>query len=250
MQQQMKKKVLSQSISEIKKEGNKVWFTSDLHFLHKNVIIYCDRPTTEEEQTDWIINQMNTHIQDDDIVYHLGDFTFVGPKRKDEIVEILERLKGNWKFILGNHDNESMLREVIKGIPRHEVIGNYQEIKYNRTKFVLCHYPFKTWNASNHGSINIHGHTHGELNKRHFNYKWVESIAKSLGMDKRKPTINQIDVGIDAIEGHRPIEIDDLIELVAKNNPSKKTVNHHGRDDKSIWEKVKFWSVKEPNSSL
>lgn len=247
---ELKKKELSKSISQIKASGRKVWFTSDLHFMHNNVIKYCDRPTTPEEQTDWLINQLNEFIGPDDIVYHLGDFTFVGPKKKDLVKNILDRLHGKWRFILGNHDNESMLREVIKEYECHEVIGNYQELKYAERKLVLCHYPFKTWNCSNRGSINIHGHTHGELLKRHFKNETVKKLAKRFGFDKRKPTINQIDVGIDAIENHRPIEIDDLIALVDANNPKQETVNHHGRDSISFIEKLKFWSVKDEQRNI
>lgn len=244
--QQLKKKELSKSISEIKASDKKVWFTSDLHFLHANVIKYCNRPTTVEEQTDWIIKQLNEFIGEDDIVYHLGDFTFVGPKKKHIVKEIISRLNGHWRFILGNHDNESMLREVVKEFPYHEVIGNYQELKYANRKLVLCHYPFKTWNCSNRGSINIHGHVHGEMNKRHFKNKTVEKIAKYFGLDKKRPPINQIDVGIDAIDDHRPIEIDELIKLVDANNPHSKSVNHHGRESVTLLDKLKFWqTVKE-----
>ena len=114
----------------------------------------------------------------------------------------------------------------------------------------MCHYPFKTWNCSNRGSINIHKHTHGELNTRHFKNKWVKKLAEYFGFDKRKPTINQIDVGIDAIEGHRPIEIDELMKLVNDNNPKNKTVNHHGRDDISFIEKLKFWKSETDTRNL
>lgn len=248
--QQVKKNELSKSINELKQQGRKVWFTSDLHFFHANVIKYCDRPTTVEEQTDWIIKQLNEYIDVNDIVYHLGDFTFVGPKKKDQVKEVLDRLNGNWKFILGNHDNESMLREVIKEYSNHEVLGNYQEIKFNNRKMVLCHYPFKTWNCSNRGSINIHGHTHGEMTKRHFKNKFIGKLAKYFGFDKKKPSINQIDVGIDAIDGHRPIEIDDLFKLVDSNNPKNKQVNHHGRDSDSFIEKLKFWKTVEDSQNI
>lgn len=248
--QHLKKKALSKSISEIKASGRKVWFTSDLHYFHDNVIKYSYRPTTKEQQTEWITKQMNDNIGEDDIVYHLGDFTFSGPKNIEKVREVLKQLKGHWRFILGNHDNESMLRELIKEFPQHEVLGHYQEIKYNKTKFVLCHFPFKTWNCSSHGSVNIHGHCHGELTKRHFKNKFVRNLATMFGFDKRKQPINQIDVGIDSIDGFKPIEIDDLIKFIELHNPKKKTVNHHGRDNESFLSKLKFWSVKNDTRNL
>lgn len=248
--QYLKKKELSKAITEIKKRSGKVWFTSDLHFMHSNIIKYCSRPTTVEEQTEWLIKQLNDSIGPDDLVFHLGDFTFVGPKKINDVENILKRLNGHWKFVLGNHDQEPMLYELMRKFEHHEVLGNYQELSYNSIKLVLCHYPFKTWNCSNRSSINIHGHTHGELNKRHFKSKLIKKFAEYFGFDKRKPTINQIDVGIDAIDGHRPIEIDELMTLVNDNNPKNKTVNHHGRDDISFIEKLKFWKSETDTRNL
>lgn len=34
----------SQTISDALAAGERVWITSDLHFLHTNIIGYCDRP--------------------------------------------------------------------------------------------------------------------------------------------------------------------------------------------------------------
>ena len=43
---------------------NKTWFVSDLHFGHKNIIEYCDRPTTIEELDEWLINKLNSSISE------------------------------------------------------------------------------------------------------------------------------------------------------------------------------------------
>lgn len=223
-------KMFSESIDQIKKSGVKCWFTSDLHFGHKNVIEFCKRPTTVEEQTDWIITQINSVVGEDDIVYHLGDFTFAGTSKIEEYTDILNQLNGTWRFIMGNHDNIKLLTEICnKADKKHVVVGHYTELKYNKSKFVLCHFPFKSWNCSSNGSYNIHGHCHGELTKRHFSNKYVEKIAEVFGWDKRKQPVNQIDVGIDSVEGWIPIEIDQVVEFLAKSNPKRKVVNHHSR---------------------
>lgn len=77
------------------------WVLSDLHFGHDNVILFCNRPTTPEEQEDWIISRLNANIKTGDTVYHISDFAF-GPRGKyADIVRILGKLNGNWNFIIG-----------------------------------------------------------------------------------------------------------------------------------------------------
>ena len=47
----------------------KVWFTSDTHFGHKNVIPYCNRPwETVEEMNEALINNWNSVVKENDIV--------------------------------------------------------------------------------------------------------------------------------------------------------------------------------------
>jgi calcineurin-like phosphoesterase family protein len=51
------------------------WFTSDFHFGHFNIILYCNRPfTTTEEMDACIADRMNLCIKPNDTLYFLGDF--------------------------------------------------------------------------------------------------------------------------------------------------------------------------------
>lgn len=54
-----------------------IFFTSDQHYGHKNVITYCNRPfTSVEEMNDKLVEFHNqTVTKKDDLVYHLGDFS-------------------------------------------------------------------------------------------------------------------------------------------------------------------------------
>lgn len=71
----------------------KIWFTSDLHFGHKNIIRFCDRPwNSVEEMDEALINNWNSVVGDDDIVFDLGDFAFASNGRWKEL---LQRLKGD-----------------------------------------------------------------------------------------------------------------------------------------------------------
>ena len=134
-----------------------IYCTSDLHHRHKNVIKFCDRPTTEEEHDEFIVSQLNKDINVHDTVYHLGDFTF--SKDIEEIRKFCNRLNGKWIHVLGNHDDEKILREAFKGT-RHNIVGSYHELKYNKMFIVMCHYPFETWNKKHYNSLHLFGHLH------------------------------------------------------------------------------------------
>ena len=136
-----------------------IYFSSDLHIGHANIIKYCKRPCTVEEHTAWILSIVNDTLCDDDVMYNLGDF-MVGRKVKlPALQEIISQLKGTWKFIIGNHDNIEKMRVACKGT-RHEVLGEYHSFRYNNVKFVLCHYPIESWDCMRYGAVHLHGHLH------------------------------------------------------------------------------------------
>lgn len=57
-----------------------IYFTSDLHFNHENIIKYCNRPFKNIDDMDnYLINYWNKIIRTKDIVYILGDFAFGNP---------------------------------------------------------------------------------------------------------------------------------------------------------------------------
>lgn len=79
------------------------WFTSDLHFGHRNVIEYCDRPYKDIYEMDpAIVKQWNSQVKPEDEVYFLGDFGINKKKVFDK--DLLDQLNGTKHIILGNHD--------------------------------------------------------------------------------------------------------------------------------------------------
>lgn len=79
-----------------------VWFTSDQHFSHANIIHLCHRPFTDVHEMNKILTEnWNSVVQPHDIVYHLGDFTF---HHKYHVFE--DKLNGRIFHIKGNHDRE------------------------------------------------------------------------------------------------------------------------------------------------
>ena len=54
--------------------GQKIWFTSDLHLGHRNVIRFCNRPFADEKgMGKSLIENWNNTVGDNDIVFALGD---------------------------------------------------------------------------------------------------------------------------------------------------------------------------------
>ena len=80
-----------------------IWFTSDQHFGHYNIIKYCNRPFKSVRDMDYeIIFRYNSKVKPDDDVYMLGDFTMFCDK--DTIKNYAKLLNGKKHIVIGNHD--------------------------------------------------------------------------------------------------------------------------------------------------
>lgn len=78
-----------------------IFFTSDLHLYHANVIRYCARPfATVEEMNEMIVKNWNETVGPDDVVYCLGDFAMAFRP----VETFTRRLMGTKYLVPGNHD--------------------------------------------------------------------------------------------------------------------------------------------------
>jgi calcineurin-like phosphoesterase family protein len=78
--------------------------TSDFHFCHDAIRLYCNRPfASTEEMNETMIENFNKVVGKKDTTIFLGDFAFA---KKEEILAIRKRLHGKFFTILGNHDRE------------------------------------------------------------------------------------------------------------------------------------------------
>lgn len=137
------------------------FFTSDLHFDHKNILAY--QPATRGHAWDvdtmnqMIIAGINSRCQPSDVLYILGDIYF--GKSDQRLESLLDQINTrNIHLILGNHDRH--LSKEIKS--RFVSVSNYKEIKVDGHHICLMHYPIESWNRSHHGSYHLHGHTHSD----------------------------------------------------------------------------------------
>ena len=79
------------------KRDGKIFFISDLHFDHANIIRYCNRPfKSKEEMNRAIIKNWNSTVKDKDSVYILGDVAFGRGHRSIDFW--LKKLKGHMEY--------------------------------------------------------------------------------------------------------------------------------------------------------
>lgn len=181
-----------------------IWFTSDTHFSHTNIITYCNRPFTKEvhadgvsfdrvsdveAMNDYLIDRWNERVQKGDVVYHLGDFGFT-PRAKTEGIEKLQkianRLKGKIILIKGNHDTN------VDSIKRFETVKDYHVIHSNNTRFVLCHYPMRSWQFMSKGSVHLFGHCHANLPPHYKSFDVGVDNAKNIIGDYAPMSVNEV----------------------------------------------------------
>ena len=140
-------------------DGNKVFFTSDTHFYHGNIIRFCNRPFKDVDMmNETIISNWNNTVGQDDIVFHLGDFCLGGSA---EWTKMLDRLNGRIYLIMGNHD----LKNIRQGyIDKFEHVAMQTHIEVGKQKIYLNHYPFLCFDGGYKDVWQLFGHVHTRKN--------------------------------------------------------------------------------------
>ena len=228
--------------------NDKLFFTSDHHWSHSNIIKYCNRPFLSDQERairdtalknpddqtavlawrrlrisqdsvdrhdETLIENWNKVVPSDGVVYHLGDVAFArSPEQIERAKKLLKRLNGKIYVLKGNHDHWN----IYKLSNRFEWVKDYFELKvhdkgatHGTQLIVLFHYAMVVFNKSHHCSILAYGHSHGTLNA------WV---------DKHLPNARMLDVGVDSIaqklskdgllktKDYRPISYAELVSFL------------------------------------
>ena len=197
-----------------------VWFTSDTHYNHTNICRgvsnWEDKKGTRdfdtlEEMNDAIVNNINAVVKEDDILYHLGDWSFGG---FNSIKEFRDRINcKNIHLILGNHDhhiarNKNDIAKIFSSV------AHYREKKIDGITFIMSHYPMMIWNYHYQGSVMLFGHCHGSLHEKYlYNRKTM-------------------DIGIDTHPEFRPYSLDEIKTIMDKriidliDHHDENTANH------------------------
>lgn len=145
-----------------------IFFTSDEHFGHRNIIKFCKRPFTDlEDMREGLIARHNEVVGKEDQVYHLGDMFWRTLKTAD-VLDTIHRLNGFHYYILGNH--EEVFREMSGLKDKFGWVRDRAHIVPAggpRAGIVLDHFAGRVWHQSDKGSWQLYGHSHGELPEDH-----------------------------------------------------------------------------------
>ena len=213
-------------------KDKKIWFTSDTHYNHRNIIKSlttwqrtsgCRDFVSLQEMNDTIVNNINSVVGEDDVLYHLGDWSFGSAKTVGDFRDRINCKEIH--LILGNHD-----REFTKGLEVHShftSVSQYRELWIDEieTKIILSHYPMKSWNGSMYGNWMLYGHTHGNLQNsiqpatlkmlldegRHDDIKLLSENKKVDGIF---PNGTSLEIGIDCHSEFRPFSFEEVKEYM------------------------------------
>ncbi len=178
-----------------------IYFTSDLHLGHSNVLKLCNRPfETIEDMDEHIIENWNKKVTNGDTVYILGDVMFRNTRPPEEY---LSRLNGKKHLIRGNHDRTWMNKvDIDKYFLSNENLVFMSDGKHRIT---MCHYPMMSWPHMSTGGYMIFGHIHGNTNADYWPLIEKNPYMLNAGMD---------------INGFVPATFDELVE----NNEKHKSI--------------------------
>lgn len=199
-----------------------IYFTSDPHYWHSNVIRYCTRPhATVEEMNEDMVLKWNTVVLPEDTVYVLGDFSLAF-----RAVETFpQRLMGNKILVPGNHDFcHSYHKKSRTPENREKWLQKYRDhgftILPEQTsvefeglgKINLCHHPYAgpyelegggdkyaKWRPTDDGKILLCGHVHE---------KWQTRTSPNGSL--------MINVGVD-VHGFTPVSLEQIIAIAKAN---------------------------------
>lgn len=139
------------------KTMQKIWFVSDTHFGHSNIIKHAKRPFKDvDHMNEMLIHNWNAVVKPGDTVYFLGDFAMM--HRYSNCEMWFRRLNGHIFMLYGNHDKPKDIEKL-----RPLWHGAYKRIKVEGQKIVLFHYPIRSWQGIHKGYWHLHGHCHGNL---------------------------------------------------------------------------------------
>lgn len=192
------------------KERN-IWFTSDPHYSHKNLIkslsswksgAHRDFKSVDEHNQ-VLVKNINNCVKHNDVLFLLGDVAFQGYENVKKFRDQLHCQEIH--LILGNHDqhiktNRDNLQSCFTSV------STRLEVFIDDKMFVLDHYPIREWEAGHKGSFMLYGHQHNLPQTRFSNG------------DGRT-----MDVGLDGNPDFRPYSYNEILGLLE----NRSLIVHH-----------------------
>ncbi len=204
-----------------------LWFVSDSHFGHTNICAgvtnwvgdNTSRPfDTLDAMNTRIVDNINEHVAENDILVHLGDWSFGG---FDNVERFRSRIVCKTiHLVLGNHDhhierNKDDIQRLFTSVQNYL----YLDVRRYPTKntaekfrFICFHYPIASWQGMEDRTIHLHGHCH---------------LPPHLKVGQGR----SLDVGMDGND-LMPYSLDAVVQLM-HGRPIRKLVlphDHHERE--------------------
>jgi calcineurin-like phosphoesterase family protein len=210
-------------------KDKKVWITSDTHYGHTNIcrgvtnwrLPNGDVPvnqtrdfSTVEKMNAAIVNNINSIVGQDDILIHLGDWSFGG---FEKIEEFRNRITcQNIHLILGNHDhhidrNRGDIRKLFLSV------SWFEQFEYMGETLECCHYPISSWNNLRKGRVHLHGHCH-------------------LPNHQKISNGRRMDIGMDGNPDFAPYDLHEVIKMLKKREIGSEMgpLDHHMDDMQNV----------------
>jgi calcineurin-like phosphoesterase family protein len=207
----------------------KVWITSDTHYGHTNIcrgvtnwrLPNGDVPVNQtrdfptiEKMNAAIVNNINSLVGQDDILIHLGDWSFGGFEKIEEFRNRI--ICQNIHLILGNHDhhidrNRGDIRKLFLSV------SWFEQFEYMGETIECCHYPISSWNNLRKGRVHLHGHCHLPHNQKISNGR-------------------RMDVGMDGNPEFEPYDLHEVIKMLKKREIGSEMgpLDHHLDDMQNV----------------
>jgi calcineurin-like phosphoesterase family protein len=198
-------------------KGQQLFFTSDTHYSHSNICSattnwsvndgYARKFDSLQDMNQRLVDNINNMVGEDDILIHLGDWSFGG---FDKIEEFRSQINcKNIHLTFGNHDhhierNKEGIQKLFSSVQQYlrlEVVRPLTKSMNEKFTFICMHYPIASWHDMNQGVVHLHGHVH-------------------LPVDLRIAAGKAMDVGVDG-NNLEPISLDEVLSLMEKQ-PIKK----------------------------
>lgn len=178
--------------------AKEIFFSSDLHHFHRNLCtgssLWQDKSScrpfdNEFIMTDVLIKNINDTVGENDILFHLGDWSFGG---KENVKKARDRINcRNIIHLLGNHCHHIRQNEDLQKL--FTKVMDYNEFSLFGFNFITFHYPIMSFNYMSRKTLCLHGHTHSSL---------------------KHNIPNLIDVGVDVKEfNFKPVHISTLMNM-------------------------------------
>jgi calcineurin-like phosphoesterase family protein len=207
-------------------KGQRVYFTSDTHYNHKNICRGVSEWDGSRGTRDFetlykmnavLVDSINQIVREDDILIHLGDWSFGGI---ESIADFRNQLVcKNIHLVLGNHDhhianNKDDVQDLFSSVHQYCYLTIVEQaiskgLPAQKHRFILSHFPIASWQDMGQGVMHLHGHVHLPKGQR-------------VGPGK------MMDVGVDGNDLN-PIPLNEVLAIM-KKQPIKsmfKFKDHH-----------------------